>query len=258
MKSKTSNVGKPLWEGHRERLRRRMVREGWETLKPHEMVELVLFHAVPRQDVQDVSRLLVDRFGTVGGVFSASREQLLAVEGVTPNIAEWIVKTGELMRAYRNMQGYSAVRLECYQDLVTFISSRIDQRDGARLWVIYADFSFNMITYSDLREDIAWWSAANARRMVTDAIGNGARYIYMVLWTDEKPKPLEDEALIRLESIASVMRSVELDLVDCLIVGEGEVLSMHTQGRMKRIRAESGCQALHEKYENPDLPNSSR
>ena len=79
--------GRPLWEGHRERLRRRMEREGWDALRPHEMVELVLYHAVPRQDLSDISRVLVDRFGSVGGVFRASREELLAVDGVTPTVS---------------------------------------------------------------------------------------------------------------------------------------------------------------------------
>ena len=41
-----------------------MEREGWDALKPHEMVELALYPAVPRQDLTDIARLLVDRFGS--------------------------------------------------------------------------------------------------------------------------------------------------------------------------------------------------
>ena len=258
MKSDTTSSGRPLWEGHRERLRRRMEREGWEALRPHEMVELVLFRAVPRQDVSDVSRLLVDRFGTVGGVFSASREQLLAVPGMTPNLAEWIGLTGELMRAYRDMQGRGVVRLSCCQELLAYVGSMTDQRGDARLWAIYSDFNFNMITYSDLRKGKSWWDAANVRRMVVDAIGNGARYVYMVLWTEDEPLPLEGEDIARLESIATVLRGVELDLVDCLIVGRENMLSMNAEGKMERIRSESGCMALHERYVDPDLPGIDR
>ena len=258
MKSDTTSSGRPLWEGHRERLRRRMEREGWEALRPHEMVELVLFRAVPRQDVSDVSRLLVDRFGTVGGVFSASREQLLAVPGMTPNLAEWIGLTGELMRAYRDMQGRGVVRLSCCQELLAYVGSMVDQRGDARLWAIYSDFNFNMITYSDIRKGKSWWDAANVRRMVVDAIGNGARYVYMVIWTEDEPLPLEGEDIARLESIATVLRGVELDLVDCLIVGRENMLSMNAEGKMERIRSESGCMALHERYVAPDLPEIDR
>ena len=47
---------RPLWEGHRQRLRQRVEREGWDALRPHEMVELVLNRAVPRQNLSDVAR----------------------------------------------------------------------------------------------------------------------------------------------------------------------------------------------------------
>ena len=103
--------GRPLWEGHRERLRRRMEREGWDALRPHEMVELVLYHAVPRQDLSDISRVLVDRFGSVGGVFRASREELLAVDGVTPTLADCLLTTGRLMRAYYDMHAQRGIQL---------------------------------------------------------------------------------------------------------------------------------------------------
>ena len=225
-----------------------MEREGWDALRPHEMVELVLFRAVPRQDVSDISRLLVDRFGTVGGVFGASREQLMAVPGMTENLAEWIGLTGKLMRAYRDVQGIGVVRLSCFRELLEFVSSRLDERGDAKLWAVYSDFNFNMITYSEVREGDMWWDAANVRRMVVDAIGNGARYVYMVVWAGDGPGAMDDMDIARLESIASVFRGVELDLVDCLVVKDGEVASMNASGRMEQIRAESGCMELHERY----------
>ena len=76
-------AGKPLYEGHRNRLRTRLEREGWNALKPYEMVEVVLCHAMPRQDLSAVSRLLVDRFGSVGGVFAdecGNQAKVLVVE----------------------------------------------------------------------------------------------------------------------------------------------------------------------------------
>ena len=74
-----------------------MEREGWDALKPYEMVELVLYHAVPRQDLSDVARLLVDRFGSVGGVFGATEAQLMEVPG-----AEALAKT--ILQAANDMK----------------------------------------------------------------------------------------------------------------------------------------------------------
>ena len=52
--------------GHRERLRRRALLEGAEALRPHELLELLLFYAVPRRDVNDLAHALDARFGGAG------------------------------------------------------------------------------------------------------------------------------------------------------------------------------------------------
>ena len=240
--------GRPLWEGHRERLRRRMEREGWDALKPFEMVELVLCHAVPRQDLSDVARLLVDRFGTVGGVFGATREQLMEVPGMTATLAEWIGLTGGLIRAYRDTHSLNDIRLSCYQEVLAFLKPRLDRGDGAGLWALYADFSFNLITYDELREAPKWWDAANVRRMTVEAIGNGARYLYLVLWPQGGADGMSVEDVARLNAIVATLNAADLDLVDCLLVNGGEVYSMRIHGKMNDVRERPGCRAVHERY----------
>lgn len=245
----TSASGRPLWEGHRARLRQHMEREGWDALKPYEMLELVLFHAVPRQDLSDVARLLVDRFGSVGGVFSASREQLLAVPGVTERLAEWIGLTGGLVRAYYDLHAQRDIRLGCYQEAVDFLRPRLGDAGDAGQWAIYVDFDFNLITYSAFDRSRPWWDAANARRMLSEAIGNGARYVFLVRWMEAgEALELNAEEFSRLEAIAATLRAADLDLVDCLLAGDGEICSLNVQGRLENIRAESGCMELHERY----------
>ena len=240
---------RPLWEGHRERLRLRMEREGWEALKPHEMVELALYHAVPRQDLSSLARLLVDRFDSVGGVFAASREQLLAVPGMTDALAEWIGLTGDLMRAYHDLHAQEDILLTCYADVAAFLKPRLYSR--GRMWALYADFEFNLITWSDLSRTVPWWDPANARRLLEQAISNGARYVYLVLWRQLTEGGMDDVELARLEAIAATLRAADLDLVDCLLVSGDIIYSMNLNDRMRAIRAESGRLALHERYGKP-------
>jgi hypothetical protein len=88
------------------------------------MVEIVLCYAMPRQDMQPVSRLLVDRFGSVGGVFRASRDELLSVQGVTSGMAEWINLTGALVTVYRQMHNASDIRLHCCKQVAASMKER--------------------------------------------------------------------------------------------------------------------------------------
>jgi DNA repair protein RadC len=71
---------------HRQRLRDRFLDGGPEAMPDYEILELILFGAVPRQDMKPLARLLLDAFGDFNGVVSARRERLEAVAGVGPAV----------------------------------------------------------------------------------------------------------------------------------------------------------------------------
>src|SRR5579885_584223 len=69
-------------EGHRERMRARLLRAGPDALADHELLEMVLFLAVPRRDTKAIARALLARFGSFGAVISASPHDLRSIEGL--------------------------------------------------------------------------------------------------------------------------------------------------------------------------------
>lgn len=68
--------------GHRERLRARFVKGGGDALADYELVELVLFRAIPRRDVKPLAKALLARFGSFAGVVSARPERLREIAGL--------------------------------------------------------------------------------------------------------------------------------------------------------------------------------
>jgi DNA repair protein RadC len=77
----------PHFHGHRERLRARFREAGADALADYELLELVLFRAVPRRDVKPLAKALLKRFGSFADVVAAPEPRLAEVEGVTPGIA---------------------------------------------------------------------------------------------------------------------------------------------------------------------------
>ena len=69
-------------EGHRIRMRTRLLAAGPDALADHEMLEMLLFLALPRRDTKSIARELLARFGTFGRVITASPGELRAVEGL--------------------------------------------------------------------------------------------------------------------------------------------------------------------------------
>jgi len=72
----TSPADAPHYHGHRERLRARFMEAGTQALADYEMLELVLFRAVPRRDVKPLAKDLLLKFGSFAEVISAPAERL--------------------------------------------------------------------------------------------------------------------------------------------------------------------------------------
>ncbi len=69
-------------EGHRARLRNRLLTAGSDALADHELLELVLFIALPRRDTKPIARALLTRFGSFAASIAAPSRELLLVEGM--------------------------------------------------------------------------------------------------------------------------------------------------------------------------------
>lgn len=77
-------------EGHRDRMKKRFLRHGLSNFDDHNVLELLLFYAVPRQDTNELAHRLLKAFGSLDRVFEALPEELMRVSGVGENTAALI------------------------------------------------------------------------------------------------------------------------------------------------------------------------
>jgi DNA repair protein RadC len=72
----------PHYHGHRERLRERFREAGSDAVADYELLELVLFRALPRRDVKPLAKSLIAKFGSFGEVIAAPWSRLAEVDGL--------------------------------------------------------------------------------------------------------------------------------------------------------------------------------
>ena len=87
---------KPHWQGHRDRLRTKLVTRGAGALEDYELLETLLFAFIPRRDVKPVAKALIARFGSLSGVLAAQPSDLTKVSGVGETVAAYIKATAEI------------------------------------------------------------------------------------------------------------------------------------------------------------------
>src|SRR5262245_56592397 len=73
---------KPHYHGHRERLRERFLQAGPDAVSDYELLELVLFRAIPQRDVKPLAKELIEKFGSFGEVIAAPPARLAEVAGL--------------------------------------------------------------------------------------------------------------------------------------------------------------------------------
>ena len=238
--------GDSVGSGHRRRLRERMEKEGWDALKPHEMLELMLYPSLPRQDLSDLARLLVDRFGSLGGVLEAPREELESVPGVTPALAEWVRLTGGIMRAYCDLLDEEELRLSCFGEIRRFLEGW-HPGDETGMWVLFLDFGFNLITFDRLGSGGDWWAPANARRLASAAVATGARCAVFVRFLDGETD-IDEAGLSHLGALSCTMSALDVDIIDCVLAGGGRFRSLNVEGRLDDVRRQLSDPALFDRY----------
>lgn len=77
----------PHFVGHRERLKARFRDQGADALADYELLELLLFQAVPRRDTKPLAKALLARFGTFSDVLAAPEARLMEVSGIGASVA---------------------------------------------------------------------------------------------------------------------------------------------------------------------------
>ncbi|MEM6931962.1 MAG: DNA repair protein RadC [Pseudomonadota bacterium] len=82
MKDRGARPAKPHFHDHRSRLRERFLSAGADSVADYEMLELVLFRAIPRRDVKPLAKRLLAEFGDFNGIISAPLRRLADIQGI--------------------------------------------------------------------------------------------------------------------------------------------------------------------------------
>ena len=89
---------------HRSRIKNKFVENGLSTFAEHEMLEMLLFFSIPQADTNPTAHRLIEKFGSLKGVFDANIDNLMAVDGVGTNSAILIKLFPALMREYNKQE----------------------------------------------------------------------------------------------------------------------------------------------------------
>jgi len=89
-----------MHEGHRERVKKRFLNEGLDSFEDYQVLELLLFYAIPRKDTNELAHTLISKFGSLSAVFEADPADLANTVGISENSAVLLSLIPFLSRYY--------------------------------------------------------------------------------------------------------------------------------------------------------------
>jgi DNA repair protein RadC len=131
----------PHYHGHRDRLRTRFADAGPESVADYELLELLLYSAIPRRDVKPLAKELIDTFGSFAEVIAAPRQllrkrlgdaavtQLKIVEAAAQRMARGGVKRKEMLSSWDAVIDYCRAAM-AFSDTEQFRILFLDKRNG--------------------------------------------------------------------------------------------------------------------------------
>ena len=124
-----------LHAGHRGRMRNKFLQQDLEAFEMHEILELLLFYALPQKNTNELGHVLMNHFGSISAVFDASIEELCSVPGVKENTAVLLKLIPDLAREY--IQGKNASNFETLESMEEMIEYAKKQFAGIKEQRVY-------------------------------------------------------------------------------------------------------------------------
>jgi DNA repair protein RadC len=217
-------------EGHRARMRARLLTAGPEALADHEMLEMVLFLALPRRDTKPIARALLKRFGSFANALAAPLAELREVEGLGDSGLA-ALKTVQAA-ALRLMRAEVMERpvLNNWDRLSAYLSAVLARERVEQFRVLFLDSKNRLIADEAQARGTVNHTPVYPREVVKRCLELQATALILVHnhpSGDPAPSRADLEMTQEIKAAAATLGVV---LHDHLIVGNGRQLSFRREG----------------------------
>lgn len=219
-------------DGHRSRLRERFWETGLESFQEHEVLELLLFYAIPYRDTNALAHRLINEFGSLAAVCDAPMEKLTSFPGIGDHAATLLNFVSPLTRRYlASFQGHDAP-LNSTQALGQFLQARFC---GLRTEVVYLlcmDAKYKPLQCSRVGNSGLSFAHVDLRQAIEMALKCKATFVVL---GHNHPSgiALPSEAdLTTTKVFQEQFASLGIRLVDHLIFAEDDFVSLYESGNL--------------------------
>ncbi|WP_420004556.1 RadC family protein [Arenibacterium sp. LLYu02] len=215
---------------HRARLRERFMSGGAFAIPDYELLELILFRSIPRQDVKPLARRLLDQFGDFNRVVTASPERLGDVQG----IGQAVICDLKILEAAAQRMARAKVMqrqvISSWDALLDYCHTAMAHRETEQFRVLYLDRKNTLIADEEQGRGTVDHVPVYPREVAKRALELNASALILV-HNHPSGDPTPSQADISMtRKVVAALEALGITLHDHLIIGASDELSFRSEG----------------------------
>lgn len=215
-----------IHDGHRERMKEKFIEGGLDQFASHEVLELLLFNSIPRQNTNPIAHDLIDTFASLEGVMSADIDELCNVRGVGIRSALLIKLVGEIDRRVAIERSQIKGGFKNIGEVQNYFMALFKGIEHERLYMIMLDNSMRLIKHVLITEGTPNSAEVSFRTIIEHIALNKAVAVFI---GHNHPHGLpvpsgEDYAIT--QKLKVYLAQIEVNLIDHIIVGDNKCFSI--------------------------------
>lgn len=225
-------------DGHRERLRQRMLQEGLQSFHDHEILELLLFQSIPRKDTNKIAHDLIDGFGNLYNVLNATPERLMTVDGVSHITACNLSMLKEVFQRY-NQSKIKRQKFTGISQIIEFSRTLISNAYVEQLIIVYVDPSTTYLHHEIYCSNHPEHVDVDIKKIVATTVRVGANAVVIAhCHPNGEIEPSEPDIRFT-RNLFFALGSLDILVLDHIIFnGSEQYFSMYDTGIMKQIQSD--------------------
>ena len=223
---------------HRERLKNRFATQGLDGFESHQVLELLLFYAIPRVDTNPIAHRLLDRFGSITGVLEASPEELKEIEGIGDNAANFLKLILSLTRRIGLEQFPEKQRFSTIQEVGEYLINLFKGETVEKSYLLCFNAKMELLKCALLAEGTSCGVSVSPRTIVDVSMQTKAAAIILAHNHTNGFCTPSDEDMDTTHQLKALMRTLQINFLEHIVVANGEyvpLLSVASKARTEGV-----------------------
>ena len=215
---------------HRARMRERFRRNGLSGFEAHEIIEMLLYYSVPRNNTNIIAHELCDKFHGLARVIEAPISELKTVKGVGEESATFIAFIKELIKAYTEDKNSNGNIMDSLEKIGEYFKSKYIGENQEISYIMCLDNKKSLISCDMLSIGSAISNEISVRKAAEISLrANAATVIIAHNHPIGEPIPSRADIISTID-LRKALKLIGVSLVDHIIVGNGRYVSLAKSG----------------------------